>query len=137
MPTMSEEELEELRSQNEKLREEISSAESEKAEAEAEARRAHEATQLLAENARLKAQLASSKAQAEHAASGASIEPFAKSAVDQVVAAQAALENPTGVPVDTNTGKSKADEPAPAATPPAKKETTAKAVSETKEGGNS
>jgi hypothetical protein len=102
MPAVSEEELEQLRSDNEKLRNQIASAETKVAENDADRQREYEATQLLAENARLEAQLASAKARSLVANSRGGAATVMDAAADQLAAAQAALENPQGVPVDVN-----------------------------------
>ena len=102
MPAVSEEELEQLRSDNEKLRNQIASAETKVAENDAARQREYEATQLVAENTRLEAQLASAKARSTVTASREGAANVMQAAEDQVAQAQAALENPQGVPVDVN-----------------------------------
>lgn len=102
MPAVSEEELEQLRSDNEKLRNQIVSAETKVAENDAARQREYEAAQLVAENTRLEAQLASAKARSTVTASREGAANVMDAAADQLAAAQAALENPQGVPVDVN-----------------------------------
>lgn len=102
MPAVSEEELEQLRSDNQKLRDQIAREETKVAENDADRQREYEATQLVAENARLEAQLASAKARSKVGASREGAASVMDAAADQLAAAQAALENPQGVPVDVN-----------------------------------
>lgn len=102
MTAVSEEELNELRSENEKLREQIAKEEAKEAENNANRQREYEARQLAAENARLEAQLASAKARSKVGVSREGAQGLMESAEDQFAAAQAALENPQGVPVDVN-----------------------------------
>lgn len=102
MPAVSEEELEQLRSDNEKLRGQIVTAETKTAENDAARQREYEAAQLVAENTRLEAQLASAKARSTVTASREGVASVMDAAADQLAAAQAALENPQGVPVDVN-----------------------------------
>lgn len=102
---LSDEELQQLREENEGLREDISAAQTDLAESESDRSREYEASQLLIENTRLKAQLAATEAQAAHASSDEATATIAASAVDQLAAAKAALENPAGIPVDTTKGE--------------------------------
>ena len=104
MPAVSEEELVQLREKNASLRQEIADAATAQADAEAGTQRDYEATQLIAENTRLEAELAAAKAKAEAAQNRVGTEVLAANAASQLELAQRALENPTGVPVDTNTG---------------------------------
>lgn len=102
MPAVSEEELEKLRSDNETLRNQIAREETKVAENDADRQREYEAVQLAAENTRLEAQLASAKARSKVATSREGAASIMDASSDQLAAAQAALENPQGVPVDVN-----------------------------------
>ena len=102
MPAVSEEELEQLREKNASLRDEIEEASTVKASAEADTQREYEAAQLIAENQRLEARLASAKAIAEAAQAKQGVGSLAQNTATELELAKRALENPAGVPVDTN-----------------------------------
>jgi len=102
MPAPSEEELDELRKRNEKLREQVATQQAKASDNDAERAREYEASQLLIENTRLEAQLASAKERAKVGVSRDGASNLLDAADTQLAAAQAALENPQGVPVDTN-----------------------------------
>lgn len=102
MPAVSQEELDKLRSDNEKLRDQVAREEAKAAENDADRQREYEATQLLVENARLEGQLASAQQKSKVGASREGASNLMEAAADQLAAAQAALENPQGVPVDVN-----------------------------------
>jgi hypothetical protein len=102
MPAVSEEELQQLRQDNEKLREKIASAATKQADNDSARQREYEALQLVAENTRLEAELnaATERAKVDNSRSGAA--NVLEAAQAQLEAAQAQGEQLAGVPVDTN-----------------------------------
>lgn len=102
MPDVSQEDLEGLRKKNESLRDQLANAQATQAEHDAQRQLEYEASQLVLENTRLEAQVASAKEAAKVANSTAGVANIAESTAEQYAAAQAALENPQGVPVDVN-----------------------------------
>lgn len=110
MPGVSEEELEQLRKDNEKLREQLDGSLAKQAENEAARLREYEAKQLQAENVRLQADVNRAKAASLVGASKDGTAQLMANADAELAAAQARLEAPVG-PVDTNAdnGDKKAD----------------------------
>lgn len=101
MPAVSDEELEQLREENQKLRERIATAQTKKAENDADRQLEYEALQLAAENKRLEAELAAAEfgAKASTSQEGAAnvLDAAAKQLEDAVL-----QSSQTPGPVDTN-----------------------------------
>lgn len=101
MPAVSEEELQELREQNEKLRNKIVGANSKKAENEAARNREYEATLLVAEQTRLEAELRRAEEASKVNSSKEGAASVLEAAQRQLEQAEKVAEAPAG-PVDTN-----------------------------------
>lgn len=102
MPNVSEEELQQLRKDNESLRERLVKAQSKEADNDAARQREYEALQLATENAKLEAAVASAEERSKVANSRGGAANVLEAAQAQLEAAAAQKEQPAGVPVDVN-----------------------------------
>jgi DNA repair exonuclease SbcCD ATPase subunit len=102
MPNVSEEELQQLREDNESLRERLVKAQAKAAENDAARQREYEALQLGTENLQLEAQVAAAEQRAKVDASRQGAASVLDAAQERLQIAAAQAETPQGVPVDVN-----------------------------------
>lgn len=102
MPNVSEEELQQLRKDNESLRERLVKAQAKEADNDAARQREYEALQLATENTRLEVAVASAEERSKVANSRGGAANVLEAAQAQLEAAAAQGEHPQGVPVDVN-----------------------------------